>query len=99
MRRPVMMAAQCRTQSGLRDRGEISDISETGCCLRAQSLFFRVGARIVIKPEGIEGLVGIVRWISNECAGIEFETPIYGPVLDHLCAQNAAGASVGLRAY
>ena len=93
----MAMAAQCRTQSGLRDRGEISDISEAGCCLKAQSLFFRVGARVVIKPDGLEGLIGIVRWISRECAGVEFETPIYGPVLDHLCMKNSVAASVTLR--
>ena len=85
-RRLVTMPVQCRTQSGMRDSGEIFDISETGCCVIADSLFFRVGTRLVIRPEGLEGLVGAVRWVAGGKAGVEWENPIYGPVLDHLIA-------------
>ena len=83
-RRPVTMTVQCRTQSGMRDSGKISDISETGCCVVADGLFFKVGTRLVIRPEGLEGLVGTVRWVAGSKAGVEWENPIYGPVLDHL---------------
>lgn len=96
-RQPVELAAQCRTQSGLRDRGHISDISSEGCCVTTSSLFVRVGARIVIRPDGMEGLTGIVRWIEGNKAGVEFDTPIYGPVVDHLAQLHGQGrATVGL---
>lgn len=96
-RQPVELAAQCRTQSGLRDRGQISDISSEGCCVTTNSLFVRVGARIVIRPDGMEGLTGIVRWIEGNKAGVEFDNPVYGPVVDHLAQVHGLGrASVDL---
>jgi hypothetical protein len=95
-RKPVKLAAQCRTRSGLRDKGLISDISAEGCCVSTDSLFFRVGTRVVIRPEGMEGLSGIVRWISGDKAGVEFDNPLYGPVIDHLAAHFSAGKSVDI---
>lgn len=84
IRRAVSLTAQCRTQNGLRDKGEISDISATGCCVRVRGLFFRVGTRVVVRPQGLEGLTGIVRWVDGDIAGVEFDSPIYQPVVDHL---------------
>jgi hypothetical protein len=83
------MAVQCRTQSGLRDDGKISDISVEGCCLQMQGLYFRVGARLIIRPKAMEGLAGVVRWISGDLAGVEFDRPIYGPVFEHLVQAHA----------
>ena len=95
-RQPVLLTAQCRTQSGLRDKGRISDISSEGCCISTDSLVFRVGARVVIRPDGMEGLTGVVRWISGDLAGVEFDSPLYGPIVDHLAAHHSAGRPVGL---
>lgn len=95
----MVLAAQCRTQSGLRDSGFISDISPEGCCVSTNSLFFRVGTRVVIRPEGLEGLTGTVRWIQGDRAGVEFDQPIYGPVLDHLAERHQAGQSVSLDTF
>lgn len=98
-RKSVVLAAQCRTQSGLRDGGSISDISSTGCCVTTTSLFFRVGARVVIRPEGIEGLSGVIRWIDGDRAGIEFDNPIYEPVVDHIAAIHSAENPVPLDTF
>ncbi|MBT0669821.1 PilZ domain-containing protein [Novosphingobium profundi] len=84
------MAVQCRTQSGLRDSGEIFDISAEGCRLRMGGLFVRVGARLILRPSGLEAFGGSVRWICGDFAGIEFDRPMYGPVVDHLAIQHAA---------
>lgn len=84
------MAVQCRTQSGLRDHGEISDISAEGCCLRMRGIYFRVGTRLIVRPAGMEGLSGVVRWVRGDLAGVEFDRPIYGPVFEHLAAAHAA---------
>ncbi|WP_065762409.1 PilZ domain-containing protein [Novosphingobium sp. PP1Y] len=89
IRRPVSLPVQCRTQAGMRDEGEISDISVEGCCIRPRSLFFRVGTRVIIRPEGMEALTGVVRWNKNDVAGIEFDRPIYAPVVDHLAQRHA----------
>lgn len=91
-RRPVALPVQCRTQSGLRDDGEISDISSEGCCLRMRGIFFRVGARLIVRPAGLEGMSGVVRWVSSDLAGVEFDRPLYGPVLDHIVASHGPSA-------
>lgn len=93
-RKPVEMAAQCRTHSGLRDRGQISDISSTGCCVTTSGLFVKVGSRVLIKPDGIEGLSGIIRWVEGNRAGVEFDTAIYTPVVEHLAQMHGAGRPV-----
>jgi hypothetical protein len=95
-RKLVTMAAQCRTQSGLRDKGRISDISAEGCCISTDGLFFKVGTRIVIRPDGMEGLTGVVRWTAGDKAGVEFDVPIYGPIIDHLAIHYSAGKQVNL---
>lgn len=52
--------------------------------MRVRGLYFRVGARVVIRPQGLEGLTGVVRWIDGDYAGVEFDREIYQPVVDHL---------------
>ena len=83
-RNAVVLPAGCRTSSGMRYVGEISDISSEGCCFTTNVPLFRVGTRVIVRPEGLEGLTGVVRWIKGTKAGIEFDSPIYGPVLGHL---------------
>ena len=95
-RRPVLLAASCRTQSGLRDNAQISDISPHGCRLTPNTLVMRIGQRVFIRPEGLEGVSGTVRWIEGQHAGIEFDTPLYEPVVDHLSQLHAAGKPVGV---
>lgn len=85
-RQQISLAVQCRTQMGLRDEGRISDISTEGCCLHLRGFAFRVGARVILRPQGMEGMTGIVRWVSGDRAGVEFDLPIYPPVVDHLAA-------------
>lgn len=98
-RRPVKMPAQCRTQSGMRDSGEISNISTAGCCVTTPGLFIRVGSRIVIRPDGMEGLTGVVRWTEGNQAGVEFDTPLYAPIVDHLSERYSDGRKVSLSTY
>lgn len=93
-RRSVALAAQCRTTSGLRDSGRISDISTQGCCVNTGNLLFRVGSHVVIRPDGLEALGGTVRWIARDFAGIEFDKAIYGPVVDHLVQMHQSGTKV-----
>lgn len=98
-RRPVALAATWRTQSGLRANCQISDISAEGCCVETKGLYVKVGVRVVVRPQGLEGLTGIVRWVKGSHAGVEFDLPLYGPVLDHLANLHAARKGVGLARY
>ena len=88
------MPAQCRTQSGLRDNGQISNISPEGCCITTSGIFVKEGARVVIRPEGMEGLTGVVRWIEGNKAGIEFDVPLYAPIVDHLSERYSDGRQI-----
>lgn len=98
-RRSVELTAQCRTQSGLRDKGHITDISAEGCCVITNELFVRLGARVVIRPDGMEGLTGVVRWINGNRAGVEFDQPLYPAVLDHLVARYSTGETLTISKY
>lgn len=99
-RRPVKLAATCRTQSGLRDNAHISDISPHGCRLTTSTLAVRIGLRVVIRPQSLEGVSGVVRWIEGQDAGVEFDTPLYGPVVDHLShLYAAAGKAIDVSPY
>lgn len=88
-RTAVRMPASCRSSTGLRDEGWLEDISDVGCCFITRATCFKVGSHIVLRPGGLEGITGIVRWVQANRCGIEFSRPIYGAVFDHLCAQFA----------
>jgi hypothetical protein len=98
-RKPVRMAARCRSSTGLRDEGWLEDLSAEGCCLVTRAICFRVGARIVIRPDGLEGVTGVVRWISANRAGIEFDHPLYGPIIEHLWTRHGDHTAVAYSAH
>jgi hypothetical protein len=83
-RLPVTIPARCRTRSGFADRLMIRDISRHGCRVESLALTVHVGDPVVITPSMLEGLCGTVRWVRGNSAGIEFATPLYGPVVEHL---------------
>lgn len=88
-RTAVRMPASCRSSTGLRDEGWLEDISAVGCCFVTRATCFKAGNHVVLRPGGLEGITGIVRWVRANRCGIEFSRPLYGAVLDHLCAQFA----------
>lgn len=59
-----------------------------------RGIYFRVGARLIVRPKGMEGMSGVVRWVSSDLAGVEFDRPLYGPVLEHIAATHGSHASV-----
>ena len=80
----VAMPARCRSLGGFVDDVVVRDLSAGGCRLVSQALTIRPGMRIVVRPPGLEGLCGEVRWVRGHEAGIAFERPLYGPVVEHL---------------
>lgn len=96
MRKPLVLAAKCRTMSGMRDEGVLSDISTHGCCITTRALLFRVGSRILIKPDGIEAIAGVIRWMAGNRAGVEFDQPLYPAVVEHLSQHNQRRTAVGI---
>ena len=77
----------------MRDNAQISDLSSEGCRVKVHGVLLQIGGRVVIRPEGLEGLTGIVRWVDGHEAGIEFDCPLYGPVVDHLSAIHAVSVT------
>lgn len=80
----LVLPAKCRSRSGYVDHVVISDLSEGGCRIDSRGLVHHVGDMVVIRPQCLEGLTGVIRWIKGHSAGIEFDRPLYRPVVDHL---------------
>lgn len=95
-RKTVAMAATFRTAGGLRAQVGIADISANGCCLTARAMRVKVGSCIVIRPEGMEGLFATVRWITGDRIGVEFDAPLYEPVVDHLAMRYADDRTINV---
>lgn len=84
----VVLPARCRTRSGFHDRGVISDLSTGGCRFESTGLLLSPGDPVVVRPQGMEGICGYVRWIEGRALGIAFDEPLYGPVVEHLHRQH-----------
>ena len=93
------MPAKMRTQSGLRGEARIADISIQGCCMTPKAILLYTDARVVIRPVGMEGLSGVVRWTDGNRAGVEFDAPLYEPVVDHLSERYGDGAEIEFTVY
>lgn len=81
---PVVLPAKCRSRSGFVDQVVIADLSEDGCRIESGALLYTPGQLVVVRPQGIEGLCGQIRWVAGHSAGIAFERPLYLPVVEHL---------------
>jgi hypothetical protein len=63
----------------------LEDLSEQGCQFRLPlQAGLPVGATVSIAVEGLSPFVATVRWYRNGWAGVEFDLPVYPPVLAHL---------------
>lgn len=80
----LVLPARCRSRSGFLDHVVITDLSIGGCRIESRALSLHEGDLVVVRPEGIEGLCGMVRWVDRHAAGIAFEVPLYPPVVEHL---------------
>ena len=80
----VTIPARCRTRSGFADRLMIRDLSSRGCRVESLAITLHAGDLVVVTPSMLEGQCGTVRWVVGNSGGIEFATPLYGPVVDHL---------------
>lgn len=75
------MDVLCRIAPGRSREVWLTEISTTGCQVRFRKGLLAERQYVVIKPQGIEGLSGAVRWVLGEMAGIQFERPIHEAVL------------------
>lgn len=86
-RHPISVQGRYRTGSGLAKDVDILDLSESGC--RFYDRFGRMlpGTEISLRIGPIGPVVAVVRWCSQQVVGVQFETPLYGPVFEHIRSQ------------
>lgn len=82
--RQRLIIAACLRRAGQMVLCELANLSEKGCKVRASANFVSVGDVISIKPDGLEGMTGTVRWKNEDWMGVEFHQSMYRPVVDHL---------------
>lgn len=80
----LAMPARLRRLNGFADDVVIRDLSMHGCRVVLHGLALAAGSKVVVRPTGLEGLCATVRWMSHDEAGIEFDLPLYLPVVEHL---------------
>ncbi|WP_115288540.1 PilZ domain-containing protein [Sphingobium indicum] len=83
-RQPLRHPAQFRT-STLKEPVMLVDLSSAGCRIETTGIHLAEGQRVVVRPQGFEGLCATVIWSDYGAAGLAFETPLYQPLVDHLC--------------
>lgn len=93
IRSPIRWHVQLRAESGLRSFGFMVDLSAGGCRIEAGDKPPRVGSRIILRPDGLDGLAATVQWVRARQFGAAFDRAIYAPVLEHFVRQHATLAS------
>ena len=84
MRYPVWITANCRGSMGRASDIILSDLSTEGCGVTAAEGLLKQGQLVVVRMQSLEGLAGRVVWVKGTKAGVKFERPLYGPVVEHL---------------
>ncbi|MEO0591792.1 MAG: PilZ domain-containing protein [Pseudomonadota bacterium] len=84
-RRPVRTTIDICDARGLRIEGEVTDLSLTGCKVALNmGLGLKEGKTYSFKLAGLVFDVGNVVWSAPGTAGLEFQQPIYSPVLEDI---------------
>ncbi|MEE4200015.1 PilZ domain-containing protein [Erythrobacter sp.] len=62
----------------------LRDLSEKGCRFYDRYGRLEPGVQLQIRIADIGPFASTVRWQADHVVGVEFDDPIYGPVLDHI---------------
>ncbi len=83
-RPPIAMNAKLRIIGGKGFDVAVMDLTVDGCCIALPGVELRLKQQVSIKLESLDFIKGRISWSSEPGAGIEFERPLYGPVVEHL---------------
>jgi len=83
-RPPLAMNAKLRIIGSKGFDVSVTDLTVDGCCIVLQNVELRLKQQVSIKLESLDFIKGRINWSSESGAGIEFERPLYGPVVEHL---------------
>jgi hypothetical protein len=75
-RHPAWTTANVENASGARHGVILADVSEHGCAIKGEPGWLRAGGFVSIRIGEEPALQGIVRWIRDGAAGMEFLRPI-----------------------
>lgn len=83
-RHRIAVEGRYRTGSGVPKDVSVLDISEHGCRFYDKFGNLAPGAQITLRIGAIGPIAATVKWAERSVVGVQFENPIYGPVLDHI---------------
>ena len=83
-RSPIAMNAKLRIIGGKGFDVAVTDLTVDGCSIALQGVELRQKQAVSIKLESLDFIKGRITWSSETGAGLEFERPLYGPVVEHL---------------
>jgi hypothetical protein len=88
-----ILSVRCRVAQGLTPQVWLTDLSTLGCQLVIRAGALKPEQCVVIRPEGMEGIAGKVKWVIDVKAGVEFDRPLHQAVVDHLLSSPGKRAS------
>jgi hypothetical protein len=88
-----ILTVRCRVAQGLTPQVWLTDLSTLGCQLVIRAGALKAEQCVVIRPEGMEGIAGKVKWVVDVKAGIEFDRPLHQAIVDHLLLSPARTAA------
>lgn len=80
----VEMPGALRHNVTCRSNVSVSDLSVRGCRIATSAEGIAVGASVFVRLSELAPLRATVRWSGKGMVGLEFNQPLYIPVLDHL---------------
>jgi hypothetical protein len=75
-RHPTWATAHVENAGGQRQGVALADVSEHGCAIQGEAAWLRAGGFVSIRIGDEPALQGIIRWIRDGAAGMEFLRPI-----------------------
>lgn len=66
----------------------LQDLSETGCRFFDRNGSLEKDTQIRLTIGGMGPFDATVRWNRQQYVGVEFDRPIYGPILEHIISQS-----------
>ena len=78
------LIAHCRSRTGNIMELTVHDLSLSGCMVERLAWHVRPGDHVLIRLPGLSFQPACVLWVEGDFIGIEFDQPLYEPVMAHV---------------
>lgn len=85
----TLFPARCRTRLGV-ITVDVLDLTTAGCMVTSFGSVFSPGDTVSIQLPSLRLMRATVAWTDQSIAGLQFEEPLYEPVLAHLLTSKLA---------